>query len=300
MMILGEGQGPPQAGHLCHQDPCLPPNPPATRIRVAGEGGRGHFVGPFKGIVELKMAKKSTGEELGNWLFRWRSYLPLTTIGIFLIGLRYFRYPYDEHMLDQLWEILCLFVSSSGLALRFITAGSIPRGTSGRNTKGQVAEQLNTTGMYSVVRHPFYLGNFIIWVGLSLFLRLWWVSISLILIFTIIYGFIIVAEERFLETKFGQAYRDWAGKTPAFLPRFKGWQPSELPFSFKVAIKREYSSFFAMITAFFVLEIFSTFVVEKDYAIDTIWVVIFTMSLITYLTIRYIKKNTNLLEVAGR
>jgi protein-S-isoprenylcysteine O-methyltransferase Ste14 len=246
------------------------------------------------------MAVKSPSEKLGNWLFRWRSYLPLATIGIFLLGLRYYTYPYGHHVLDQLWEIFCLLISSLGLAIRFITAGGIPRGTSGRNTKKQVAEQLNTTGMYSLVRHPFYLGNFIIWVGLSLFLRLWWVSLSLILIFTIIYGFIIVAEERFLETKFGQAYRDWARKTPVFLPLFKAWQPSELPFSFKAAIKREYSSFFAMITAFFVLEIFSTFAVEKDYAIDTMWVVIFTISLIAYLTIRYIKKNTKLLEVAGR
>jgi protein-S-isoprenylcysteine O-methyltransferase Ste14 len=246
------------------------------------------------------MAVKSPIDKLGNWLFRWRSYLPLATIGLFLLGLRYFTYPYDLHELDQLWEILCLLISSLGFAIRFITAGTIPRGTSGRNTRKQVAEQLNTTGMYSLVRHPFYLGNFIIWLGISLFLRLWWVSISLILIFTIIYGLIIVAEERFLQNKFGQAYRDWAGKTPVFLPRFKAWQPSDLPFSFKAAIKREYSSFFAMITAFFVLEILSTFAVEKDYSIDTMWVVIFTISLIIYLAIRCIKKKTTLLQVVGR
>jgi protein-S-isoprenylcysteine O-methyltransferase Ste14 len=246
------------------------------------------------------MAVKSRPEKLGNWLFRWRSYLPLATIGLFLLGLRYYTYPYGHHVLDQLWEIFCLLISSLGLAIRFITAGGIPWGTSGRNTKKQVAEKLNTTGMYSLVRHPFYLGNFIIWLGLSLFLRLWWVSIIFILIFLVIYGFIIIAEERFLETKFGQAYRDWAGKTPVFLPRFKAWQPSELPFSYKAAIKREYSSFFAMITAFFVLEILSSFAVEKDYSIDTIWIVIFTLSLIAYLTIRYLKKKTKLLEVAGR
>ncbi|MGB8874133.1 MAG: hypothetical protein WCC75_12145, partial [Desulfobaccales bacterium] len=45
--------------------------------------------------------------------------------------------------------------------------GLPPRGTSGRNTQGQVAETLNTTGIYSLVRNPLYLGNFLIWLGLS-------------------------------------------------------------------------------------------------------------------------------------
>ena len=59
--------------------------------------------------------------------------------------------------------------------------GFAPRGTSGRNTLGQVAEVLNTSGMYSVVRNPLYLGNFVIWLGLALFIKVWWCILIVVL-----------------------------------------------------------------------------------------------------------------------
>ncbi len=44
----------------------------------------------------------------GQWLFRWRSYLPLVMVAVMFGGLEYFDYPYGSHLLDQLWEVLCL------------------------------------------------------------------------------------------------------------------------------------------------------------------------------------------------
>ena len=61
----------------------------------------------------------------------------------------------------------------SGLALRAYTVCTTPKGTSGRNTARQVADHLNTKGIYSVVRHPLYLANYLIWAGILLLLILW-------------------------------------------------------------------------------------------------------------------------------
>lgn len=97
----------------------------------------------------------------GSWLFQWRSYLPLGLIGVVLMAMRGYRYPGDSETLDHLWEALCLLISLFGLGIRIVTVGHTPEATSGRNTKRQVVGTLNTTGMYSLVRHPLYLGNFL-------------------------------------------------------------------------------------------------------------------------------------------
>lgn len=60
-------------------------------------------------------------------------------------------------------------LSLVGFLIRAYVIGTTPRGTSGRNTKGQVAEELNQAGMYSMVRHPLYLGNYLMWIGIVVF-----------------------------------------------------------------------------------------------------------------------------------
>ena len=106
------------------------------------------------------MALKEELENSGNWLFRWRSYLPLLMVGIAIIDMRHFTYLYNDYDRNLYWEAGCLLVSLAGLIIRAVVVGYVPEGTSGRNTLGQEAVLLNTTGMYSIVRHPLYLGNF--------------------------------------------------------------------------------------------------------------------------------------------
>jgi hypothetical protein len=58
------------------------------------------------------------------------------------------------------------------------------------------------------------------------------------------------AEERFLERKFGQTYIDWSMKIPAFIPSFKNYVKTEMNFSLKAVLRREYSGVLATLIAF--------------------------------------------------
>src|SRR5688500_9351479 len=100
------------------------------------------------------MPLKEELENSGNWLFRRRSFIPLV-LCVFAIAVMYF-YPDTTHQFitSKSWRIVCLLVTALGLAIRALTVGFTPKGTSGRNTAGQVADQLNQTGIYSLVRHP--------------------------------------------------------------------------------------------------------------------------------------------------
>jgi len=154
--------------------------------------------------------------------------------------------------------------------------------------------------MYSIVRHPLYLGNFIIWFGLFMFFHLWWLSLIVMLIFWLYYERIMFAEEEFLREKFGNAYSDWAEKTPAFIPDIRKWRSSDITFSFRKAIKNEYKSFFAVIVSFTVLEIISDIFVKQRLEIDRMWLSILIIGLTIYTTVRFLKKRTKILEVKGR
>jgi len=244
--------------------------------------------------AQNKLAKQ------GAWLFRWRSYLPLLLTAIILPSFCHIRYPFGSHTYDLAWEMFCFTVSLFGFGIRCYTAGHVPRGTSGRNTKKQVAEVLNTTGIYSVVRNPLYLGNFFMILGVTMFTRTIWVPVIYALAFWAYYGRIIAAEEAFLLSRFGKQFEEYRARVPAFVPNFALWRPNALPFSLRTVLKREYSSFFALVSAFTALEIIEDWVVEKRLAFDPVWVTIFFAGLVIYITLRTLKKKTRLLDVPGR
>ena len=243
------------------------------------------------------MLLKETMKSSGNWLFRWRSFLPLILVVLVIFAFKNYHYPYQSHRLDLIWEMGCLSISFLGLAIRFITVGSTPKGTSGRETKLFKAEVLNTTGMYSIVRHPLYLGNFIIGLGISLFFRLWWITILFMAIFWLYYERIIFAEEEFLLAKFGSKYLEWSKNTPTFLPKIQNWTFPTRPFSFRTALRKEYRTFMAIIATFTFLEVAGDFSLHRRLGFDFIWISIFIISTSSYFIIRIIDKKTRILRV---
>jgi len=246
------------------------------------------------------VALKDEFRRSGEWLFRWRSYLPLLLIGLFAAALAGYRHPLGGRSLERVWELGCLGVSLSGLGVRVLTVGFAPAGTSGRNTLKQVAAALNTTGAYSLVRHPLYLGNFLIWLGITASVRVWWFSLLVMLILWLYYERIMFAEEEFLQEQFGADFTAWADRTPALLPRFRNWQRPALPFSWKSAIVREYSTFFAMVTVYTVLDVTGEIFCHGRIDIHRMWLVIFSAGFFLFLAVRFIKKNTAWLHAPGR
>ena len=247
------------------------------------------------------MASREEFERLGNWLFRWRSYLPLFLIVLFIVALGPFQYLGRDPRWERVWEFVCLAISFFGLGIRIWAVGCAPRGSSGRNVKGQRATVLNTTGIYSLTRHPLYLGNFFIWLGIALSLHTWWLVGAVVLIFWLYYEKIIFAEEEFLRREYGDTFLAWAKETPVFLPiPLARWCPSELPFKFKAALRREYSGFFGIISALSLLKLVKDTIVHGRLVVDRLWLGIFLFSLVIYLTLMILKKMTKILDVKGR
>lgn len=239
-------------------------------------------------------------ERSGNWLFRWRSYLPLALAGIFLTAMHEYEYPGGSEALDHFWEAFCLAISFFGLGIRVLAVGHTPRGTSGRNTKKQIADSLNTTGVYSVVRNPLYLGNFFMGLGVALFAHIWWLALLYVLLFWLYYERIIFAEEAFLRKRFGTEYVKWASVTPAMIPKLSLYRRPSLPFSIRNVFRREYNGFFAVIMAMFFFEVVGDIRVKGQIELDPHWAILVAIGAMVWFVLRSLKKHTHLLRVEGR
>ena len=106
--------------------------------------------------------------------------------------------------MKKIYTIISVFLSSLGFLILFYTIGTTPKGTSGRNRKEQIADSLNSTGIYSTVRHPLYLGNYLVWIGIAIFSYNIYFIVIMSLLFWVYYKRIMFAEERFLERKFSE------------------------------------------------------------------------------------------------
>ena len=239
-------------------------------------------------------------ETTGNFLFRWRSYLPLVVIALFFAALSDYHQPLHSQIADYAWEIFCVLISFLGLAIRILTIGFTPKGTSGRNTRQQVAESLNTTGIYSTVRNPLYLGNYFMGLGVSLFAFQWWLPVIFTLIFWLYYERIIFAEEAFLRKKFGRTFTDWAAETPVFWPDFSRYQPANLSFSVRNVLRREYNGFFAVVVLLFLFEVTGDYFMGEGLHFEPAWLGFLAFGFAVWATLRGLKKYTRVLHVEGR
>ena len=141
------------------------------------------------------MALQEELKKQGDFLFRYRSFLPLLLLVIGL-GVKFYqeKFVVEEYaiIVAHALESTAIIIGVLGLLVRVFTVGYSPEGTSGRNTAaGQVADELNTTGIYSLMRNPLYLGNYFMWLAIAMLTGNIWFVLLFSLVFWIYYERII-------------------------------------------------------------------------------------------------------------
>jgi protein-S-isoprenylcysteine O-methyltransferase Ste14 len=105
------------------------------------------------------------------------------------------------------------------LSLAFIGGGFVLIANAWRVLyKAQRQGELATTGPYAHLRHPQYAGFILIMFG---FLLQWPTLLTLVMFPVLVWMYVRLAssEEREAEAEFGETYRAYARRVPAFLPR---------------------------------------------------------------------------------
>jgi protein-S-isoprenylcysteine O-methyltransferase Ste14 len=87
--------------------------------------------------------------------------------------------------------------------------------------------RLATTGAYSLVRHPLYLGNFLILAGFTLACANWAVVAVVVFFLLFYYPAAIRYEDHKLQGLFGEEWQAWGTGTPAMFPTRLHWRANE-------------------------------------------------------------------------
>ena len=237
----------------------------------------------------------------GEYLFRYRGQLPLIIIIIAIPIIATTSYynilPIEYQNIVQYCSIL---LSICGLFLRYYITGTTPEDTSGRNRKKQIANTLNTTGAYSIVRNPLYLANYLIWIGLASYSLSYILCIIISLLFIIYYERIIIVEEKFLSEKFKVKYDVFCQKTPICFPSFRNYQKSNYPFSIKNILRQEYSSTLSLIVTYIYIDVLLIIFHGNNITCNLVtWkhhIYIFLVSILITVLLKVIKTKSDLLD----
>lgn len=98
----------------------------------------------------------------------------------------------------------------AGLALRTWARGHLDR-----------AERVCTGGPYARVRHPLYVGSFLMGLGVTLMALPWMVAPLYAIVFIAMYLPKAMREEDYLALRFGPSYAAYATVVPAVVPHFR-------------------------------------------------------------------------------
>lgn len=109
---------------------------------------------------------------------------------------------------DSLQGMIGVVLVVLGVAVRSLSAGTIRKNA-----------ELASTGLYVLVRHPLYLGSFLLAIGVNLIIWNPLVAGVTAALLIITYAPTILQEEAYLAGKFGEDWTRFAAQTPRLIPR---------------------------------------------------------------------------------
>ncbi|MCP4216149.1 MAG: hypothetical protein GY765_15980, partial [bacterium] len=180
--------------------------------------------------------------KLGNFLFKHRSFTPIPLILLVFV----FFTPINMGTQNILVALAGLCISLLGEFIRILAVGFSYEGTSGRESYLR-AENLNVTGIYSILRNPLYVGNFFIFAGIVLVFANLYALLVFSLFLILQYYFVILAEENYLLTQYGDRYREYCRQVRRLLPVFTRYIKNRNPFSLQKVVFKENDSLFNLL-----------------------------------------------------
>ncbi|MGE3958228.1 MAG: isoprenylcysteine carboxylmethyltransferase family protein [Vicinamibacterales bacterium] len=191
---------------------------------------------------------------VGGWLFRKRTSIPLPIVAALLL------WPPavgDRNASWLVWAGLPIVLAGELIRLWGVHhIGSVSR------TRTERLGPLIDHGPFAKVRNPLYIGNILLWVGFAVSARLPWLAPVIALLLALEYHAIVRWEERLLESRMGESYRQYLERVPRWMPNVSGTSVSghDAAFSWKQTLYSERGTLIAIAAGYALLALKARFI----------------------------------------
>jgi protein-S-isoprenylcysteine O-methyltransferase Ste14 len=154
---------------------------------------------------------------VGGWLFRNRTSIPLPIV----LALLLIPAPVDAPAWLP-WAGVPVVLAGELIRMWGVHhIGAVSR------TRTDRLGPLIDSGPFAMVRNPLYLGNILLWVGFAVSARLLWLAPLIVVVLALEYHAIVRWEERLLEARIGESYRNYLRRVPRWIPNPAGRSTSQ-------------------------------------------------------------------------
>lgn len=229
---------------------------------------------------------------IGNFLFRHRNYIfPILYLILFIPSPAIF----DDFYIPV---IIGLSVALFGQAIRILTIGLVYIIRGGRHRQ-IYAKELVTDGIFAHCRNPLYLGNILILTGSGIMSNSLVSLLIFLPLFIFSYQAIVIAEEDFLNDRFGPQYKNYLKRVNRWVPNLKGIGNTinSSTFKWRRVIVKEYNSIYIWLTGavLLILKNYRSYSTAQNFhkSLPFFILVIFSLT-VCYSIVRYLKKSLKL------
>lgn len=224
-----------------------------------------------------------------NWASIILGGIPVVLAVLCAFELGQFHYPFGSHVLDEIWDLICLGIALSGLGLRVVATGYA-------SEHGHTHGTLNTTGIFSLMRHPHLLGTLLIYLGAIFFVHDPTLTLSSFLLLWLYTHRQILVRDQVLTNAFGKSFERWAANTPAVVPLFAHWKAPDRSFDWRRALLAEHRTLLVTALVFAALELVGHYVVEHNLEVEGWWIVLLAFSVVLAAAIHALRRWSRLLH----
>lgn len=237
---------------------------------------------------------------LGNFFFKYRNFL-----FIFLYLLLFLPSPklfHPNHFGYSYWIfpiILGLLVTIFGQLIRGATIGLAYIIRGGKDGK-VYAEDLVTEGIFKHCRNPLYVGNILMLLGVGILSNSLLYVLIVMPLFIGIYHSIVLAEENFLQQKFGEKFTAYCKSVNRWIPSFSNLSSTfkSMEFRGKRWLLKEYNTHYVWLTGITLILLlkYPQLTNNNKDTRNLLLAIILPVLLMLYLFVRYLKKTGRLTE----